>query len=376
MRRRNRLSSRVATGLLLSIFSVLIVAGISHAQIGGSAPAPGTQSAPPPNPAAPNQQPSQGPATGTQVPGNTQAPSNQGTANAPGQGGQEQPPEGSDNGVFVFRAEAREVVLHAVVVDERNRLIMNLAKPDFTIFENDKPQEIRSFRQQDFPVAMGIVIDNSGSMREKRDEVNKAAINLVRSSNPDDQVFVVNFNDEYYLDQDFTSDIKKLQAALEHVETRGGTALYDAIIASADYLMKSKLQRKVLFVVTDGEDDASQASLEQAVERLAAENGPTVYTIGLLGDEKIRKAKRALQTIADRTGGIAFFPPTLDEVDQISRTVAHDIRNQYTISYTPSTPKSVQGYRTIHVEAHARAYKRLSVRTRTGYYPGQEQAMK
>ena len=268
------------------------------------------------------------------------------------------------------------MVLHAVVVDERNRLIMNLAKPDFTIFENDKPQEIRSFRQQDFPVAMGIVIDNSGSMREKRDEVNKAAINLVRSSNPEDQVFVVNFNDEYYLDQDFTSDIKKLQVALEHVETRGGTALYDAVIASADYLMKSKLQRKVLFVVTDGEDDASQASLEQAVQRLAAENGPTVYTIGLLGDEKIRKAKRALQTIADRTGGIAFFPPTLDEVDQISRTVAHDIRNQYTISYTPSTPKTVQGYRTIHVEAHARAYKHLSVRTRSGYYPGQEQAMK
>jgi VWFA-related protein len=220
------------------------------------------------------------------------------------------------------------------------------------------------------------VIDNSGSMREKRDEVNKAAINLVRSSNPDDEVFVVNFNDEYYLDQDFTSDLKKLQAALEHVETRGGTALYDAIIASADYLMKSKLQRKVLFVVTDGEDDASQASLEQAVQRLAQENGPTVYTIGLLGDDKVRRAKRALQTISDRTGGIAFFPPTLDEVDQISRTVAHDIRNQYTISYTPSTPKNVGGYRTIHVEAHARPYKHLTVRTRSGYYPGQEQAMK
>jgi VWFA-related protein len=213
-------------------------------------------------------------------------------------------------------------------------------------------------------------------MREKRDQVNKAAINLVKSSNPDDEVFVVNFNDEFYLDQDFTSDVKKLQAALEHVETRGGTALYDAVIASADYLIKSKLQRKVLFVVTDGEDDASQSSLEQAVQKLAQENGPTVYTIGLLGDEKVRKAKRALETISDRTGGIAFFPPSLDEVDQISRTIAHDIRNQYTISYQPTTPKSVPGYRTIHVDAHARPYKHLTVRTRSGYYPGQEAAMR
>jgi VWFA-related protein len=276
----------------------------------------------------------------------------------------------------VFKAEAREVVLHATVVDERNHLVMNLDKPDFTVYENDKPQQISSFKQQDFPVAMGIVIDNSGSMREKRDQVNKAAINLVRSSNPDDEVFVVNFNDEYYLDQDFTSDVKKLQAALEHVETRGGTALYDAIIASADYLMKSKLSRKVIFVVTDGEDDASQSSLEQAVQRLAQENGPVVYSIGLLGDEKVRRARRALETISGRTGGIAFFPPTIDQVDEISRTIAHDIRNQYTISYRPSTPRNVGGYRTIHVEAHARPYKKLTVRTRSGYYPGQESALR
>src|SRR5439155_10577084 len=120
----------------------------------------------------------------------------------------------------------------------------------------------------------------------------------------------------------FTSDLKKLQAALQHVEARGGTALYDAIIASSDYLMKSHLQRKVLFVVTDGEDDASQENLEQAVHRLQQENGPTVYAIGLLGDEKVRRARRALEAIADRSGGIAFFPPTLNGVDEISRSIA------------------------------------------------------
>src|SRR5262249_9351703 len=152
------------------------------------------------------------------------------------------------------------------------------------------------------------------------------------------------------LDQDFTSDIKKLQAALEHVESRGGTALYDAVVASADELLKSPLQRKVLFVVTDGEDDASQESLEEAVQKLQRESGPVVYAIGLLGEEKNRRARRALETMADRTGGIAFFPPTLAEVDQISSTIARDIRNQYTISYQPSTPKNVSGFRNIHVD--------------------------
>jgi Ca-activated chloride channel family protein len=291
----------------------------------------------------------------------------------PGPGDQGQAPVGTENGGFVFRAEAREVTLHATVVDDRNHLVNNLDKADFTVFENDKPQKITHFHQEDFPVAIGIVIDNSGSMREKRDAVNKAALNLVRASNPDDQVFVVNFNDEYYLDQEFTPDVKKLQAALEHVEARGGTALYDAIVASADYLTHSRLQRKAIFVVTDGEDDASQETLEQAVHKLQQENGPVVYSIGLLGEEKSRRAKRALELIAERTGGISFFPPTLDQVDEISREVAHDIRNQYTITYAPSTPKTVAGYRTIHVDAHAKPYRKLTVRTRTGYYPGQEQ---
>jgi VWFA-related protein len=282
-------------------------------------------------------------------------------------------PSATDNGVFVFRKEVDEVTLHATVVDDKNHIITNLDRGAFSVFENDQPQQIKSFRREDYPVAMGIVIDNSGSMREKRDQVNKAALNLVRSSNPQDQVFIVNFNDEYYLDQEFTSDIKKLQAALEKVEARGGTALYDAIVASwTDELAHSPLQRKVIFVVTDGEDDASQLSLEQAMHVLQQENGPVVYAIGLLGDEKARKAKRALQLIADRTGGIAFFPPTLGEVDAISKTVAHDIRNQYTITYAPTTPKTVAGFRTVHVDAHAKPYRKLSVRTRAGYYPGQE----
>src|SRR6266487_6629185 len=385
--RNKTASNRVVTGFLLSICAGLVFAQTSSTPPGSQPSAPQSttqQPAPaqsqPQNPNPPTQNPpTQNPPGQTQAqpsnnqaqpaqPGNQQpSPQQAQPADAGGQG-----PTATDSGVFVFTTEAKEVTLHATVIDERNRLVTSLGKPDFTVFENDKPQEIRSFRLEDFPVAMGIVIDNSGSRREKSDEVNKAALNLVRASNPNDQVFVVNFNDEYYLDQEFTPEIKKLQVALEHVESRGGTALYDAIIASADYLMKSPLQRKVIFVVTDGEDDASQESLEAAVHKLQQENGPTVYGIGLLGGEKLRHARRALEVLADRTGGIAFFPPTLNEVDEISRSVAHDIRNQYTITYAPTTPKNVGGFRTIHVDAHARPYKKLTVRTRSGYYPGQE----
>jgi VWFA-related protein len=284
--------------------------------------------------------------------------------------------ESGDSGVFVFKKEVEEVVLHATVVDDKNHhLVTDLDKSAFSVFENNQPQTIISFRHEDVPVAMGIVIDNSGSMREKRDKVNKAALNLVRSSNPQDQVFVVNFNDEYYLDQAFTSDINKLREALDKVEARGGTALYDAIVASSGYMKKNaRLQKKVLFVVTDGADNASRESLEEAVRRLQEENGPTVYAIGLLGEEKERRARRALETLAQRTGGLSFFPRTLDEVDEISRSVAHDIRNQYTIGYKPSTPKSIGGYRGIRVEAKAKGYGKLAVRTRSGYYPGQESA--
>jgi VWFA-related protein len=297
-------------------------------------------------------------------PGGTSPPSA-----APGQ-----EPAGEVNGVYVFKKQVEEVVLHATVVDEHNRLVTGLDRGDFSVFENGAPQNITSFRHEDIPVALGIVIDNSGSMRDKRSAVNDAAINLVRASNPSDEVFVVNFNDEYWLDQDFTGSVPKLQEALDRIESRGGTALYDAIVASADHLKKNaRLEKKVLLVVTDGEDNASRETLEQAIRRIQVENGPTVYSIGILGGEGHQhRAKRALQEISESTGGESFFPKDLSEVDSITRNVAHDIRNQYTIGYKPSTPQSAGGFRTIKVVARGKGYKQLQVRTKSGYYAGPE----
>jgi len=326
-----------------------------------ASPAP-TQTSPAPAPA-----PESSPAPGGQAaPQGTEQTASQGAGQAPDTG---------DSGAFVFRKQVEEVVLHATVFDDKQRFVTNLEKNAFTVYEDGHPQTITSFRHEDIPVSIGIVVDNSGSMREKRQKVNAAALNLVRASNPNDEVFIVNFNDEYYLDQDFTANINKLKEALEKIETRGGTALYDAVVASADWLKRAKLEKKVIFVVTDGEDTASGQSLEQAVRRLQAENGPTVYAIGILGDEEHpKRAKRALQVMSDRTGGIAFFPKTLDEVDTISRSVAHDIRNQYTIGYKPSTPKNQGGYRSVKVDAKSRSYGKLVVRTRSGYYAGSESA--
>ena len=294
------------------------------------------------------------------------------TVQVPQQG---EPPAGEQNNVYIFKKEVDEVTLHATVVDSSNRLVTNLTKGDFNVFEDGKPQRITSFRNEDIPVAMGIVIDNSGSMRDKRPQVNAAALNLVRSSNPQDKVFVVNFNEEYFLDQDYTGSIPKLKDALERIESRGGTALYDAVVASADHLKKSgELEKKVVLVVTDGEDNASRESLEEALRRLEEQNGPTIYTIGLLGDEHSKRARRALREMAEDTGGVAFFPKDLNEVQAITSQIAHDIRNQYTIQYKPSTPQSAGGYRTVKVQAKAPGYKNLQVRTRSGYYAGQQRA--
>ena len=282
-----------------------------------------------------------------------------------------QPPP-DDSALFVFKKQVQEVVLHAIVVDDQRRLVTNLDRPAFTAFEDGVPQATTAFHRDDVPVALGIVIDNSGSMREKRDKVNQAVLNLIRASSPRDETFVVNFSQDSYLDQDFTSNVGLLQQALQKVSTKGSTALYDAIVASAIHLKNdNRVERKILLVITDGRDNASQQTLAEAARHLQGENGPTLYAIGLLGDELHQSDSGALKSLAEVTGGVAYFPKSLDEVDEIARTVARDIHSQYTIAYKPTNHSRNAKYRVIEVKAQARGYHNLTVRTRTGYYPGQ-----
>lgn len=280
-----------------------------------------------------------------------------------------------NQGVYTLTRDVDEVQLPCTVVDQDGHLVQDLTQADFHVFEDNTLQNIVAFSHSDVPVSLGILVDNSGSMRDKRAAVNSAALDLVRASNPEDEAFIVNFSDEAFLDQDFTSDINKLREGLGHIESRGGTAMYDAVVASADQLSHgARRTKQVLLIITDGEDNASTLNLEQTVRRVQDLSGPVVYTIGLLfGDEdkgqEAHRARRALQLLSDETGGLAFFPHSLNDVDAIAAEVAKDIRNQYTIGYHSSKAANLGGYRTVRVEAHGPHHGKLSVRTRTGYYP-------
>ncbi len=279
------------------------------------------------------------------------------------------------SGRYTLETDAYEVRLNASVLDSSGRLVNGLTKDDFHVYEDGVPQTIVGFRHEDLPVSIGLLIDSSGSMYDKRDSVDKAALDLIRLSNPQDEEFLVDFSSEAFIDQDFTSSIDKLQQGLGYIKSSGGTAAYDALVASADYLAKNaKNAKQVLIVVTDGEDNASSATLEQAIRRIQDLDGPTIYCIGLLFGEdtdrrEARHAKSVLEQISEQTGGVAYFPKSLKEVDGIAAEVAADIRTQYTIAYRSTNPPSHGGYRQIHVDAKAKGYGKLDVRTRSGYYP-------
>jgi VWFA-related protein len=275
---------------------------------------------------------------------------------------------------YVLHTDVEEVVLNATVL-EGNRLVPDLKADNFQAFEDGAKQSIISFQHTDLPVSIALVVDNSGSMARKRPSVNKSALDLIQASNPQDEAFVVNFSDEAYIDQEFTSDMNKLRDGLGHIESRGGTALYDAVVASADKLAEdAKRPKQVLILITDGEDNASSLNLEQTIRRVQQLSGPVIYSIGLLfGDEmshaEVRHARRALEMLSTETGGIAFFPKSIEQIDQIAAEVARDIRNQYTLGYRSTKTTTEPGFRRVQVDAEAKGMGKLTVRTRTGYFP-------
>jgi VWFA-related protein len=280
-----------------------------------------------------------------------------------------------ENGKYTLREDAYEVRLNATVLDGSGKSVQTLDKSAFTVYEDGVQQTIASFRHEDLPVSIGLLIDSSGSMYDKRQAVDKASLDFVKLSNPEDEEFLVDFSWEAFIDQDFTNKIEKLREGLGYIKSSGGTAIYDALVASADYLAKNaKHPKQVLLVVTDGEDNASSATLEQTVRRIQDLDGPVIYCVGLLFGEdtdkrESRHARRVLETLAEQTGGAAYFPKSLSQVDAIAAEVAQDIRTQYTIAYHSTKSPTLGGYREVHVEAKAKNFGRLSVRTRSGYYP-------
>ncbi len=272
-----------------------------------------------------------------------------------------------------IQVDVNLVVLHTTVVDDRGKFVEGLSQDNFRVYEDKAEQKLSVFKREDIPVSMGLVIDNSGSMRDKRPRVNEAAITLVQNSNPQDEAFVVNFNDDFYLDldKDFSSSIPELKEALERIDARGSTALYDALIGSLDHLKKGHKEKKVLLVVTDGEDNTSRSSLEKTIREIQ-KTDTVIYTIGLLSQESKRSAKnakKALSEIAAASGGVAFFPENVADVHAICEQVAHDIRHQYTLGYYPSNAARDGSFRTVRVDViPPRGKGKLVARTRNGYY--------
>ena len=278
----------------------------------------------------------------------------------------------SNQPTYVLHENVQEVLLYCTVVDRKGKLVTDLDRPAFKVFENKLPAVITHFSNTDVPVSLALVLDDSGSMKDKRPAVQSAAIDLIKASNPEDETSITNFADIAYLDQEFTSDLSKLRTALAQSKTvSGGTALFDTLIGAANHLAEaSHHSKQVIVVVTDGRDNASGADLPAAIRRVQTANSPVIYTIGLLYDVPsldVRSARHDLQTLSDETGGIAFFPGSVSEVDKIAAEVAKDIRNQYTIAYRPPSKPSTEGYRTIAVNASSPTHEKLMVRTRKGY---------
>ena len=201
------------------------------------------------------------------------------------------------------------MVLHAIVSDRQGKLLSTLDRDAFRIFENGTPQEIKLFRHEDIPVSLGIVIDGSGSMLQKLPRVEAAAVALVHASNPQDEVFVLNFNDQAFLDVPFTNDIQKMEQGLDRIDARGRTAMRDAVKMALDYSKGAAAKEKrVLLVITDGNDNASRTSLDRIL-RQAQQSEFVIYAIGLFSQEKRAdavQAKHALKQPTSATGGLVF----------------------------------------------------------------------
>ena len=282
----------------------------------------------------------------------------------------------TDSGA-TFSTETRLVPLSVTVQDKSGHLVTNLTQSAFQVYENGVLQPLKVFKREDVPVSLGLIIDNSGSMRDKRAKVAAAALDLVKDSNPSDEVFIVNFNDEAFLDAEFTNDTTKMEQALSKIDSRGGTAMRDAIRMSIDHLKEgAKRDKKVLLVVTDGNDNASIIQLENLVKE-AQNSGVLIYAIGLLTEEErteAKKAKRSLDALTEATGGEAFYPKELADVDRIAHQVAHDLRNQYSLAYSPINQKLDGSYRQIKVTINAPGHP--IARTRSGYYATPEATAK
>ena len=267
-----------------------------------------------------------------------------------------------------FRTGTRLVVLNVSVFDQNGKIVKDLGKSAFTVYENGEKQKLNVFRQDDVPISLGLIIDTSASMTDKRDRVASAALAMVKASNPEDEVFIINFNESAVLAKDFTNNTKDLESALRNLDPKGETAMRDALLLGIEHLRhRAHRDKKVLLVVTDGEDNSSAETQAHLVE-VAQQNDVIIYAIGLLGAEEpesAARAKKQLKELTQQTGGQSWFPNDVAEIANITPEIAHEIRNQYILAYEPTNLATDGSFRKIRVDVDIPG---AGVRTRAGYY--------
>lgn len=280
---------------------------------------------------------------------------------------------------FRFGVQVDLVVLPLSVVDKNGDFVSGLAQGQFQVYEDKVSQTISHFGQFDLPVSLGLIIDTSGSMRPKIAMVNQAAMLFLKLSNPKDETFLIGFNDEVSLVEDFTDDLDTIRDALDNLTVTGGTSLYDATLLATQKVQKGSRQKHALLIISDGEDRDSYYKLPEVL-RVIQEASVQIYVVGILSPEPEdglfdiftknpqEKAREALTKIAQETGGKAFFPKDVTELPSIAKNIATELRSQYHIGYLSTNPAKDGTWRSVQVVLTGAAEKQYRLRTRTGYF--------
>jgi len=273
-------------------------------------------------------------------------------------------------GQITFEAVTELVVLPLNVTDANGDFVSDLAVDNFRVYEDGRLQTIRLFEREDMPVTVGLIVDHSRSMEGKLSAVSAAVSSFAHSSNPEDEMFVVDFSDrvwpELFQGKTFTSNVKELEGALMTVGAEGETALYDAVYEGLERVRTGHREKKALIIVSDGGDNASRHKYAEVL-KLAHESQAMIYSIGLVGESGEEERPRVLERLCKDTGGLAFFPRWLDTVTETSNRIARDLRQQYTIGYAPEKKVSSSEFRKVLVKVSAPGRGKLHVRTRPGY---------
>ncbi len=267
------------------------------------------------------------------------------------------------------------VLLPVSVTDSHGAFVPGLKQENFRVFEDGQPQNLTVFEERDTPVTVGLVVDHSRSMGNKLANVASAVYSFSHSSNPQDEMFVVDFNDDVTVElmkgKAFSNDPKELEEALNAVRARGRTALYDAVGEGLNHLKYSQLDKKALVIISDGGDNASHLNYSQVLAA-ARQSQAVIYSIVLVGSDNEEENPGLLRRLSKDTGGVAYFPEQDESVTAVSAEIARDLREQYMLGYTPQNLNHPDAFRKVEVKITGPGLGRFRVRTRTGYTPALE----